>query len=320
MPGRLRTGEADPDEREGSPRGGAPGGALASGAAQSTPLFYRAARRWRSGRDTVAVEGYDASTYGDRFAEVYDDWYDGVTDAEACADHVAALARAAAGPVLELGVGSGRLALPLVARGVEVHGIDASAAMLERLRSKPGGDAVQTTLGDMAAIALEDPPAFAVVLVAYNTFFNLADEPAQATCLARVAELLTPQGVLLVEAFVPGDALDGGAGAAAERSVTPRRITADEVVLTVSQVDPVAQTITGQHVHLSEGGIRLRPWHLRYLSPEQLDTLAAGAGLELLQRRAGWSDEPFTAGSDVHVSTYRRTNVRPVPTPAPTPR
>jgi SAM-dependent methyltransferase len=266
------------------------------------------------------VEGYDASTYGDRFAEVYDDWYDGVTDAEACADHVAALATAGAGPVLELGVGSGRLALPLVARGVEVHAVDASAAMLDRLRAKPSGDLVRATLGDMAAIPLEDPPPFAVVLVAFNTFFNLADERAQAACLSRVAELLAPDGVLLVEAFVPGDVLDGGAGAAAERSVTPRRITADEVVLTVSQVDPVAQTITGQHVHLSEGGIRLRPWHLRYLDPEQLDALAAGAGLELVQRRAGWRDEPFTSGSDVHVSTYRRSNVRPVPNSAPTAR
>jgi SAM-dependent methyltransferase len=221
--------------------------------------------------------------------------------------------------VLELGVGSGRLALPLVARGIEVHGVDASAAMLERLRAKPGGDAVRTTLGDMAAVPVDDAPPFAVVLVAFNTFFNLADERAQAGCLARVAELLAPDGVLLVEAFVPGDALDGP-GASAERSVTPRRITADEVVLSVSHVDPAAQTITGQHVHLSEGGIRLRPWHLRYLSPPQLDALAAAAGLELAGRRAGWRDEAFTERSDVHVSTYRRSNVPSVPSPPPTAR
>jgi len=260
------------------------------------------------------VEGYDASTYGDRFADVYDDWYDDVTDAEACADRVAALAgERGGGPILELGVGSGRLALPLVARGLEVHGIDASAAMVDRLRAKPGGDAVQVTVGDMTSLALDDPPPFVVVLVAFNTFFNLAGEGEQAACLERIAALLAPRGVLVLEAFVPRDDVGPAAGA----SMAPRHITADEVVLTVSQVDPVAQTITGQHVQLRETGIRLRPWHLRYATPAQLDDLAATAGLALEDRRAGWREEPFTPESSVHVSTYRRTNVPNVPVPPP---
>ena len=269
------------------------------------------------GGDTGAVEGYDAPTYGDRFADVYDDWYDGVTDADACATHLATLvADGGGGPVLELGVGSGRLALPLAALGIEVHGLDASAAMLERLRAKPGSAAVRVTQGDMATIPLEDPPPFALVLVAFNTFFNLATEEAQRACLARVAALLAPDGRLVIEAFVPTDEVSR----AAESSVTPRRITADEVVLTVSRVDPVHQTITGQHVHLSEAGIRLRPWHLRYLSPGQLDELARAAGFELAARHAGWREEPFGPDSDVHVSTYRRANVRSVPVPSPLPR
>ncbi|MGV3759025.1 MAG: class I SAM-dependent DNA methyltransferase [Actinomycetota bacterium] len=248
------------------------------------------------------MEGYDASTYGERFADVYDDWYDGVTDAEACAERVAAIAaEVGGGPVLELGVGSGRLALPLVARGLEVHGLDASAAMLERLRAKPGGDSIVTTLGDMAAIPLVDPPPFAVVLVAFNTLFNVPSEEGQRRCLARVAALLAPNGRLVVEAFVPRDDLP----ASAERSITPRHLTADEVVLTVSQHDPVAQTITGQHVHLTEAGTRLRPWHLRYLTPAQLDALAADAGLALVDRAGGWRGEPFGPDSEVHVSTYR---------------
>jgi SAM-dependent methyltransferase len=271
-----------------------------------SPLFYRATTCRGSGGlsgNTGGVEGYDASTYGERFADVYDDWYAGVTDAGACVDRVAALvAEAGGGPVLELGVGSGRLALPLAARGLEVHGLDASAAMLERLRTKPGGDAIATTLGDMAAIPLVDPPAFAVVLVAFNTLFNVPTEEGQRRCLARVAELLAPQGRLVVEAFVPREDLAG----TAERSITPRHLTADEVVLTVSQHDPAAQTITGQHVHLTEAGTRLRPWHLRYLTPAQLDDLAAGAGLSRVDRAAGWRGEPFGPDSEVHVSTYRR--------------
>jgi SAM-dependent methyltransferase len=249
------------------------------------------------------VEGYDASTYGDRFAEVYDDWYGDLTDAEACADSVAQLAASAGGgPVLELGIGSGRLALPLVERGLEVHGLDASSAMVERLRAKPGGDRVTVTFGDMAELPLVDPPPFAVVLVAFNTFFNLATEEAQRRCLARVAEVLAPQGALVLEAFVP----DAPGGRGIDGALTPRRITADEVVLAVSQRDRAAQTITGQHVHITEAGIRLRPWHLRYATPEQLDAMASDAGLVLAERTAGWRGEPFTEDSGVHVSVYRR--------------
>jgi SAM-dependent methyltransferase len=254
------------------------------------------------------VDGYDPSTYGDRFADVYDDWYGDVTDATACAAHLAALAAAAGGgPVLELGVGSGRLAIPLAARGIEVHGIDASTAMLDRLRAKLGGEAIRVTVGDMSELALVDPPAFAVVVVAFNTFFNLPDEGAQQRCLDRVAALLAPEGRFVLEAFVPGDDLGPNTHA-----VMPRRITADEVVLTVSQVDAGAQTVTGQHVHLRESGIRLRPWHLRYATPDQLDAMTQRAGLELEARDAGWAGEPFTEASTVHVSTYRRGNVRDV--------
>lgn len=260
------------------------------------------------------MDGYDASTYGDRFADVYDDWYGDVTDVVACTQHLAALAAAGGGgPVLELGVGSGRLAIPLARLGVDVHGIDASAAMVERLRAKAGSEAITVALGDMAELDLPDAPAFSVAFVAFNTFFNLPTEADQRRCLERVAALLAPDGVLVIEAFVPRD--DVGAGA--EASVAPRRITADEVVLTVSQVDEVTQTISGQHVHLREDGIRLRPWHLRYATPTQLDDLARAAGFALDDRSGGWSGEPFTASSGVHVSTYRRANVRDVREPPP---
>jgi SAM-dependent methyltransferase len=251
------------------------------------------------------VEGYDATTYGERFADVYDAWYSDITDAAACCAALAELAAArGGGPVLELGVGSGRLAIPLAERGVEVHGIDASPAMLDRLRAKSGGDAVHVTLGDMADLALVDPPPFAVVFVAFNTFFNLGTEDDQRRCLQRVAELLQPDGVFVVEAFVPADA--GGDGI--DGSVAPRQLRVDEVVLTVSQRDREAQTISGQHVHITEAGIRLRPWHLRYLSPTQLDDLAASCGLVVEQRDGGWKGEPFTDGSTAHITRYRSTS------------
>jgi SAM-dependent methyltransferase len=255
------------------------------------------------------VEGYEASTYGDRFADVYDDWYGDVTDVAACTTRLAALvAERGDGAVLELGIGSGRLALPLAARGIEVHGIDASRAMLDRLRAKDVARSLTLTEGDMADLELADPPPFSVVFVAFNTFFNLGSVEGQARCLARVADLLAPEGIFVLEAFVPADAGDTPAGT----SVAPRRITADEVVLAVSEHDAVAQTVTGQHIHVTEAGIRLRPWHLRYADPGQLDAMAEGAGLRLAWRYGGWDGRPFDEGATVHVSGYDRGNVRSV--------
>jgi SAM-dependent methyltransferase len=261
------------------------------------------------------VDGYEPSTYGQRFADVYDDWYGDITDGAACVERLAALVEeAGGGAVLELGVGTGRLALPLAERGIEVHGIDASAAMLDRLRDKPGGGAVHLTEGDMADLALVDPPPFVVVLAAFNTFFNLGSRDGQERCLARIATLLAPHGTFVLEGFVPVPPDGGGP----QSAVTPRRITTDEVQLTVSQHDPAAQTITGQHVHITEGGIRLRPWHLRYAPPAELDEMADQAGLALAWRHADWEGRPFGADATVHVSAYRRGIVRDVrPTGSP---
>lgn len=252
---------------------------------------------------TDAVDGYESSTYGERFADVYDDWYPDVTDAEGCVATILALVeRAGGGPVLELGVGTGRLAVPLARSGLEVHGVDASQAMLERLRARPGGEAVRTVLGDMAEVELPDLEPCAVVLIAFNTLFNLGTEDAQARCLQRAARALAPSGRLLVETFVPRDDEDGSGAVTA---VEPRRIELDQVVLTVSRSDPADQTVTGQHVQLTERGVRLRPWHLRWLRPDQLDELAGRAGLALDWRAAGWRDEPFDDSSAAQVSCYR---------------
>lgn len=250
------------------------------------------------------VDGYGASTYGDRFADVYDEWYADLPDTGPTVDRVAALA----GPgrrVLELGAGSGRLAVPLTDRGLEVWAVDASAAMLERLKARPGGGRVHTVVDDMAELA--DPRLaggrFAVALCAFNTLFNLTDTDAQRRCLGRVGDLLAPEGVLVVEAFVPPP---GGEGDAAVAAVEPRHIGLDEVVLTVSRLDPGTRTITGQYVQITERGVRLRPWVLHYATPGELDELAAGAGLVLVERHAGWRGEPFGPEADVHVSVYGR--------------
>ena len=144
------------------------------------------------------MEGYEPPTYGDRIADVYDEWYAELDPASA----VELLAELAGdGRVLELAIGSGRIALPLAARGVEVHGIDASERMVERLRAKPGGEAIPVTMGDFADVPVEG--TFRVVFVAFNTFFALPDQEAQIRCFERVAAHLDGEGVFVLEAFVP---------------------------------------------------------------------------------------------------------------------
>jgi SAM-dependent methyltransferase len=252
------------------------------------------------------MDGYGPSTYGDRFAEVYDDWYGDVCDAEATVERVAALAITSGDRrVLELGGGSGRLALPLAAAGIPTWTVDASLAMLRRLRGKPGGEAVHIVVGDMAALPLSPRARFGVVLCAFNTLFNLTTVEAQRRCLADSAARLVPGGGrLVIESFVAPAHEEGDAGVGA---VEPRHIGLDEVVLTISRLDPINHTITGQHVQITEAGIRMRPWMLRYVSLAELDAIAAEAGLRLVDRHGGWRAEPFTADSAMHVSTYALT-------------
>lgn len=244
------------------------------------------------------MDDYTSSSYGDAFADVYDDWYHGVSDIDATTALITELA-GAAGRVLELGVGTGRLAIPLATRGLSVTGIDASAAMLEHLRRRdPGGD-VTVVLGDM----VDDlpPGPFDTVLVAYNTLFNLPSAERQAACLRAVAARLAPAGALVIEAFVPEDPPRAGS------SIELRSMTATEVVLSVSSHHPGSQRAEGQFVHLADGAtVRLRPWSIRYSTPDQLDEMAAHVGLDLAERWEDVERRPFRNDSPRHVSVYRR--------------
>ena len=244
------------------------------------------------------MDGWRASSYGDAFADVYDDWYAAVSDVAATVRDVVALAEG--GAVLELGVGTGRLALALADAGLDVHGLDASAAMLDRLRAKDPAGRVATTLGDMVA----DLPAgaFAVVLVAYNTLFNLTEPGAQADCFRAVAARLTDGGRFVVEAFVPETPPLAG------DRVSVRTLDVDRVVLSVSVHDPVTSTASGQFVELSETtGVRLRPWSIRYATTAELDAMAAAAGLALEHRWRAFGDHGWDDDAERHVSVYRRT-------------
>lgn len=241
------------------------------------------------------MQGYDDTSYGEGIADVYDEWYAEVSDVEGAVRLLGLLA--GSGHAHELGIGTGRVALPLAASGVVVSGIDASPSMVAALRAKPGGDDISVTIGDMAGPL--PVRGCAVVFVTYNTFFNLVSEDAQHRCFAAVAAALAPGGRFVIEGFVPAD------GAAAT-GLQVRSVELDRVVLTASRHDAATQTAFGQHVELVHGApVRLRPWKVRYVTPGQLDAMAASAGFHLVSRAEGWRDEPFTEDSTQHVSVYR---------------
>lgn len=246
------------------------------------------------------MEGYRADTYGDRWADIYDAWVGTLhpdLPTQAAVDRLADLA--SGGRVLELAIGTGRIGLPLAERGLEVHGIDASEAMVAKLREKRGGDAIPVTIGDFADVAVDT--AFDLIFVVFNTFFALTTQDEQVRCVRNVADHLTPDGVFVVEAFVPDLArFDRG------QSLRVAQLTADQVNLDASLHDPVTQTVRAQQIAITMAGTQMRPVHLRYAWPGELDLMARLAGLELRNRWGGWDRSPFTADSVTHVSVYGR--------------
>lgn len=245
------------------------------------------------------MEPYEPERYGERIAGVYDDIY-GEKFADSLLPAVDTLADlAGGGRILELGVGTGRLALPLAARGLDVHGIDVSPAMVERLRAKAGAEAVGVTIGDFADVRVDGE--FSLVVVAFNTLFMLPDQDAQVRCFANVAARLAPGGRFVVEAFVPDSSLF-----VRDQALTVRSVSDDELFLDASVYDPQEQVVMSSHVRITERGVRMLPLRLRFAYPSELDLMARLAGLE---REAEWGSferEPFTAESVFRVAVYRK--------------
>ncbi len=197
------------------------------------------------------------------------------------------------GPALELAVGTGRVALPLSARGVDVHGVDLSEAMLARLRAKPGAERVRTTVGDMTSTRVGDD--FALVYLVFNTVMNLETQAQQVACFANAAAHLRPGGAFLVEVSVPDlQRLPRG-----ER-FRPFAVSADHVG--IDEYDVVTQRLVSHH--LSRGRQVSVPF--RYAWPAELDLMALCGGLDLLHRWADWTKAPFTAESERHVSVWTK--------------
>lgn len=237
----------------------------------------------------------DPGLFGRQWAANYDG--PGNPDPAPAVDFLAALA--AGGPVLELAIGSGRVALPLAERGVAVDGIEASHEMVDLLRAKPGGDAIRVVVGDMADVAVTGP--YTLVYLVFNTLFNLTGAGRQEECFRNVARVLAPGGAFVVEAFVP-DPADFDR----DEQIQVRSVTETSVTIRVHRYDRAAQTFLRQTITFENGDVQLKPFGMHYRWPEQIDELATAAGLHLEARYANWQREPFGAGSKDHISVYRK--------------
>ena len=236
---------------------------------------------------------YSNETYGERVAGVYDEWY-----SEHDPHAIDALADlAGGGKALELGIGTGRIAVPLAASGVDVQGIDAAESMISRLRSKPGGERIKVTPGNFAEVPVDEK--FSLVYIVFNTFFALSSQEEQVQCFRNVAAHLAPGGCFVIEAFVPDvTRFTGG------QVNWATKVTVDEVQLDVGQHDPATQRVVSQKVVITDGSVRLYPVQIRYCWPSELDLMAQLAGLKLRERWSNWKREPFTSDSGQHISIY----------------
>ncbi len=239
---------------------------------------------------------FDPTTFGTLNADDYDAAHDpGTTDAA-----VALIAEiAGGGRILELAIGTGRIALPLAAKGLDVSGIEGSPDMVAKLREKPGGAAIPVVIGDMADVGIDGP--FDHICLVFNTLFNLTSQAAQVRCFANVAARLAPGGSFLIECFVPDlRPFDN------HQRVSTRKLDMTNVWIEAVQHDPVGQRLDYQRIRISAEGMRLVPLALRYAYPPELDLMAALAGLRLEQRWGGYDRSAFTGDSRMHVSVYRK--------------
>ncbi|MDJ0920209.1 MAG: class I SAM-dependent methyltransferase [Henriciella sp.] len=240
---------------------------------------------------------FESDTFGKLYADEYDKLHNpGTTTASV--NLIAELAGSSR--LLELAIGTGRMALPLVEKGFELEGVEGSPDMVDKMRAKPGGADIPVLIADMADF--EIGRSFEFAFLVFNTLFNLTSQAAQVQCFQSVARHLEPGGRFLVETFVPDlTRFDE------YQALRTKHIGAGSVWLEAVEHDPVEQVFNFQRVRITDSGVRLAPLVMRYAWPQEIDLMAELAGLQLEARWGGWAREPFTADSKMHVSLYRKT-------------
>jgi SAM-dependent methyltransferase len=231
-----------------------------------------------------------AARYDESAAEMFDS-----TVVDPVVDFLAELA--GAGSALELGIGTGRIALPLAQRGVRVHGIELSKAMSARLQAKPGAEDIGVTIGDFATTTVNE--TFSLAYLVFNTIMNLTTQEQQVACFRNVATHLEPGGCFVVEAGVPE----------LQRLPPGDTIRAFEVTDTkwgFDEIDVATQSLTSHHFELVDETVERLSIPFRYVWPAELDLMAQLAGMRLRDRWSGWKREPFTSESRQHVSVWEK--------------
>ncbi len=241
--------------------------------------------------------GYQPETYGDRIAAIYDQLY----TASLQPDMIDRLERLSdGGPALELGIGTGRVALPLPERGIAVTGIDASEGMLAELRAKPGGADIPVHVGDFASFEIEQ--RFRLIYVVFNTFFALLTQEEQLRCFESVVAHLEEGGLFALELFVP----DVSRYANGNQDLRVADLGLDTLRIDATSHDPVQQLVHSQHLIVINNKLQLYPVQLRYVWPAELDLMARLAGMERRHRWSDWDASPFGPRSEKHISVYAR--------------
>ena len=239
-------------------------------------------------------DGYFDERVADRYDESEAEMFDpGVVDP--AVDLLAELA--GGGRVLEFGIGTGRIALPLAARGLDVHGMDMSRAMVERLRAKPAGEDIGVAIGDFARTTVDG--SFSLVYLVFNTINNLTSQAAQVACFRNAAAHLEPGGAFVVEVGVPQlRRLPPGE--------TVRAFAVSETRWGFDEFDVATQGLVSHHFEIVDGRVEHTSVPFRYVWPSELDLMAELAGMRLGDRWGGWRREPFTAESRSHVSVWEK--------------
>jgi len=246
-----------------------------------------------------ARPAHDDGHFGEAVAARYDESLIEGSDPAVIATTVDVLAELADGGLaLELGIGTGRIGLPLAERGVEVHGIDLSEPMVARLRAKPGGERVRVTIGNFATTRVEGGP-FSLAYLVCNTIMNLTTQADQVACFRNVAAHLEPGGRFVIDVMLPE-----------LRRLPPgeRFVVFDfgQAHWGVDEYDVVRQGLVSHHFTLVDGSIERSSGPFRYVWPAELDLMAQMAGMRLRDRWAGWNGEPFTSESRKHVSVWEK--------------
>jgi SAM-dependent methyltransferase len=241
---------------------------------------------------------HDDGYFDERVAAKYDDDVAELFDPEVLVPGIDFLAElAGSGRALELGIGTGRIALPLAQRGVEVHGIDLSEAMVAQLRAKPGSEDIGVTIGDFATTTVDG--SFALAYVVFNTIMNLTTQEAQVACFRNVAAHLEPGGCFVVEVTVP-----------ALRRLPPgerfRVFSRSERYWGIDEYDVANQGLVSHHLEIAGDKVERVSMPFRYAFPAEYDLMAQLAGMTLRERWSGWKREPFTSDSDKHVSVWEK--------------